>query len=220
MGSFDHIPAHPSLTAVSRDRVRRASEMVQSSSVDLNKVAARLEEVIVDSERLSRRLSSATTESSLDEKKQHREDLQVETECYNALVDDGGRFSHSLSLLENIVKNSGEYCEILTFWQGKYPQEDEWRVFSSQLVRWDDFRRLQRFARGQSVYDYWRSVWEDGCKMRRMAALKGLVLLAGRDMNGEDQWKRDWQRTKKDFGDRRVVYVRGQYRSWEQFVKR
>ena len=218
MGSFDHIPAHPPLTAVSRDRVQRASETVQSPSVDLDKVAARLEEVTADPERLSRRPSPATTEPLLDEER-YREDLQVETESYNALVDDGGRPSHPLGLLEDIVKNPGEYREILTFWQGKYPQEDEWRVFSSQLAGWDDFRRLQRFARGQSIYDYWRSVWEDGCKMRRMAAPKRPVLLAGRDMNGEDQWKRDWQRTKKDFGDRRVVYVRGQYRPWEQFVK-
>ncbi|KAF2189278.1 hypothetical protein K469DRAFT_724003 [Zopfia rhizophila CBS 207.26] len=68
----------------------------------------------------------------LDEEEEYRESLQRETEAYHALVKDGGRPSHPLSLLEDIVKNPGEYREILS---------------------WKSFRRFQRFVREPNIED-------------------------------------------------------------------
>jgi hypothetical protein len=55
--------------------------------------------------------------------------------------------------MEDIVDNPGEYHEILSFWQSPR-KPDDWDVFRSQLVRWEDFRRLQKIARGQNAYDH------------------------------------------------------------------
>ncbi len=202
------------LTAVSRDRTHRTGATTQSRPVDPDQVAALLQQC-AERDRLSSPAPSlATTASSLPEGEQYQQDLQKETRCYNALVEAGGRPSHPLSRLGDIVKDPGEYRDILSFWQRKSQlilerEKDEWKVFSSQLVRWHDFRRLQRYAREQSAYDHWRSVWEDGCKMRH-AKWEG----------NEDAWERSWQwRDWHEYGDRRVVFLSG-YTLWWEFVKR
>jgi hypothetical protein len=127
------------------------------------------------------------------------------------LVDDGGRPSHPLTRLEDIVENPGEYREILTFWQGKYadPDEDEWRVFGTQLGRWKDFRGLQRFARGQRGYDYWRSIWEENRKMGTLEHPEMPAL-------GSPELERDWQRNQDDHDN----YVRSgtSYIPWKLFI--
>ena len=70
--------------------------------------------------------------------------MQYETECYNTLVNDGGRPSHPIRFLEHVVRSPGRYREILSFWQD---HPDEWRVFGKQSERWRDFRRHQRSMR-------------------------------------------------------------------------
>jgi hypothetical protein len=91
-------------------------------------------------------------------------------------------------------------------------------VIGLQLAEWRDFRRLQRFARGQSAYDYWRSAWEESGEIRPKYLQWHVA--GGPDCYSEDDWKQSWQLTKSLYGDRRIVRVTGQYRPWEQFVKR
>jgi hypothetical protein len=89
---------------------------------------------------------------------QYHEDLRSETECYNTLVNDGGRPSHPVSLLEDVLKNPGEYREILSYWQD-HPAG--WKVFSKQLQRWGDFRERQRSMREQGRFPEYIDVLRD-----------------------------------------------------------
>ncbi|UKZ75067.1 hypothetical protein TrVFT333_002739 [Trichoderma virens FT-333] len=61
------------------------------------------------------------------------EELESETQAYHSLVNEGGRPSHPLSLVESIISAPGQYRDILAFWQ---EQTDEWQVFTKQLSRW------------------------------------------------------------------------------------
>lgn len=69
---------------------------------------------------------------------------RFEAHAYNALLDDGGRPSHPLSLMEDVVAAPGQYRDILAFWQDR---SDEWQVFTKQLSRWQAFRAHQRQVR-------------------------------------------------------------------------
>ncbi|KAF2191913.1 hypothetical protein K469DRAFT_735781 [Zopfia rhizophila CBS 207.26] len=157
-----------------RDRARRTSEIVQSYSVNLDQVAARLLQVSASKEAPSRSSfpptrppvyeeepypkgllttnSSPSTLPPTPDEERYRKDLHGQTEVYHALINDGGRPLHPLSLLKDIIKSPGEYREILSFWRDRGKPND-WKVFIDQLSRWEDFRRLQKFARGQTVKD-------------------------------------------------------------------
>lgn len=52
-----------------------------------------------------------------DEESQPSEDEQLEIEAYYTLISLGGRPSHPISLLKDVVRNPGQYREILAFWQ-------------------------------------------------------------------------------------------------------
>ncbi|KAF2185518.1 hypothetical protein K469DRAFT_726674 [Zopfia rhizophila CBS 207.26] len=119
----------------------------------------------------------------ISEKEAYRKGLHRQTEAYHALINNGGRPSHPLSLLKDIVKNLGEYREILSFWQDRGKPED-WKVFIIQLSRWEDFRRLQRFARGH----------------RRFAGYR----IGGRGIDDEDDWQYLWRRKKEDYSDEQI----------------
>lgn len=73
-----------------------------------------------------------------------RPEVRLETESYNLLVAEGGRPSHPISSLEDVVRNPGQYREILSFWQD---HPDDWMVFGMQLCRWREFRRYQQSMR-------------------------------------------------------------------------
>jgi hypothetical protein len=108
------------------------SNTAQSLPVDLDQVSARLQDIPANKGPSTPRWPSpATTVSQIDEEQQYHDDIQYQTECYNKLVEDGGRPSHPLIRLEDIVKDPGEYREILSFWQGKYGRGDEWEVFGA-----------------------------------------------------------------------------------------
>ncbi|KAL8642310.1 MAG: hypothetical protein Q9228_000988 [Teloschistes exilis] len=201
-----------------KDRTHRTSATTEARPVDPNQLAIVLQQCAAR----ERSPSIATTASPMPEEEKYQKDLQYETKCYNALIEAGGRPSHPLNRLEDIIKDPGEYCEILSFWQGKYPREDEWRVFSIQVERWQDFQRLQRYARIQNGYDYYRSEWEDACKMYRLKYGDGpesrIYWGRGVYQGTEADWERRWQHRKK-YSDRQVLYVRG-YTPWWEFVQR
>jgi hypothetical protein len=66
--------------------------------------------------------------------------MESEHEADHTLVTDGGRPSHPLDLLSEVLAAPGKYRHILTFWQDR---PDEWQVFTKQLRRWSVFRRFQ-----------------------------------------------------------------------------
>ncbi|PGH32994.1 hypothetical protein GX50_04209 [[Emmonsia] crescens] len=158
-----------------RDRVTNASEAVKSRPVDLDQVAARLLEVTTEHEpptepvvprprpieyekepipegkcRKEERPSSVSTET-FDEEEDRRQLLREETEAYHALVEDGGRPSHPLNLPHDIFKDPGEYQQIVSFWKGRNGQNES--LFTSQMSRWKDFRKFQRFMRERNIED-------------------------------------------------------------------
>lgn len=155
-----------------RDSKRRISERVKSRPADPDQVAARILNVLPHRETLSRSPSPPSSTPStpvtlpgLTEEEQYQEDLQVETDAYNALVKAGGRPQYPLELLEDVSKNPEEYRELLSHWQfGNHP--NDWKVFLTQLARWLGFGRLQKFARGQNADDYWEDVRQDGRRLR------------------------------------------------------
>ncbi|KAL6864052.1 hypothetical protein J3F83DRAFT_716335 [Trichoderma novae-zelandiae] len=78
------------------------------------------------------------------------ETRRFQTAAYNTLIDDGGRPSHPLSLLESIASAPGKYRDILAFWQDR---SDEWQVFHKQLSRWQTFRTHQRASRNPERFN-------------------------------------------------------------------
>ena len=86
-------------------------------------------------------------------------------ESYRKLVDGGGRPSHPLERMEDIISNPGEFREILSFWQD---DDEDWQVFSRQVGRWLDFQRVQRLVREGPFMDdrhlFWavhKETWDD-----------------------------------------------------------
>lgn len=172
---------------MSRDRAPHAWAKVRSHPVDLDQVVEQLLEASADKEPLPR-LPSPASPASTPPLPSDYEEKEHQAEL-----------RRRAAIHNALIEDGGRplsYQSILT-----------------QFSRWQDFRRLQRFARGQSVYDYWRSEWEDGRRCHRIDGLK--VTCNGREIYTEDDWDFDWQFTKKYYGDERILFVSGQYRPWE-----
>ncbi|KAL6892384.1 hypothetical protein HDV57DRAFT_178728 [Trichoderma longibrachiatum] len=75
---------------------------------------------------------------------------QFQAAAYSTLVEDGGRPSHPLCLLERIVYSPGRYSDILAYWQDR---SDEWQVFHKQLSRWQAFRAHQGVSRDADGFE-------------------------------------------------------------------
>lgn len=86
--------------------------------------------------------------------------LRDETQSYHSLIDRGGRPSHPISLLEDVVESPGQYRPILSYWQD---HPDEWAVFGKQYVRWLNFRYIQQCVRTSGHFDYY--VTEAKCNL-------------------------------------------------------
>lgn len=59
-----------------------------------------------------------------------------EQEAYLKLVELGGRPSHPIETLKTVIRDAGEYRDIIGYWQ-----EDpaEWQLFTVQLAQWQQF---------------------------------------------------------------------------------
>lgn len=144
------------------------TESVKSRPVDAQQLTARLLQGPTYKERVTRSPSVASTTPPLNEEDDYLEDIQYETESFNWLVDNGGRPSHPLERMEDIIKNPGQDREILSFWLDEASQVNDWRgIFREQAGRWMCFRRIQRHAREQQfgherylvraeTYDNWQ----------------------------------------------------------------
>ncbi|KJZ69148.1 hypothetical protein HIM_11466 [Hirsutella minnesotensis 3608] len=65
-----------------------------------------------------------------------------ETEAYHELFHDGGRPLYPIDLLEQVLKYSEDYRDMLRPWQSPC-DPNSWKVFRRQLQRWQDFRKWQ-----------------------------------------------------------------------------
>lgn len=81
-------------------------DQAKSLPADLNDVSARLEALV---KKPCSRSPSPTTTTVVDDEDYDRECQEKENEYYNALVDDGGRPPHDISLGRDITKDPGEY---------------------------------------------------------------------------------------------------------------
>lgn len=176
-------------------------------TLNFDRLAARLSALA--SEPWTARAPSPASTVSFDEEEQLQRDRRIEISSYDVLNALGGRASHPIDLLQNVIDEPGEYGEIVAFWKGDYDSK-EWRLFSRQLSRWLGFCRLQRFARGQSAYDYWHDVWQD---RQNILKIQDPDSYTG---DTEDTWVHEWQINKR-YG-RHFVYISGQYHKWSDFV--
>jgi hypothetical protein len=112
----------------------------------LNYVSARLEEIPTDRE-ISHQSSPSTT-PSINEEEDYRRDLEEQTDYSNKLVDAGGRPSHPVSLGRDILRNPGQYHEVLSYWQlvNCDAEGKTWEVFGSQWREWNEFLNYRRSA--------------------------------------------------------------------------
>lgn len=80
-----------------------------SPPIDLNYISARLEEITTNREASPLPCSPSPTLPPPSEE----EELEEETEYYNALISEGGRPSHPVSLGRNILEDPGEYRDTI-----------------------------------------------------------------------------------------------------------
>ncbi|EER41984.1 conserved hypothetical protein [Histoplasma capsulatum H143] len=169
---FENVPE--SFIQRLRERAHSEHGAVKSHPVDLDQVSARLLHVATDKEQQDQQLvpqkrlvkyedsfdgfewpneSVCGTTPSPDPEAERREALQREADAYQALVQAGGRPSHSFhGTPSEIYKNPGEYRELLSFWVPESSQQEEY-LFSNQWSRWRTFRKFQRFMRERNTED-------------------------------------------------------------------
>ncbi|KLJ13206.1 hypothetical protein EMPG_11860 [Blastomyces silverae] len=207
-----------------RDYARRSSKEPRSQPVDLDQVAARLLQIPTnknvppvggkdrddDSDGLDEYDRVPTP--PYDPEKAYQRSLLEQTGAYHALIKAGGRPSYPLSLLVDIVKDPGEYSEIFSFWQLPH-ERDNWTIFVEQLSRWKGFLRVQKFARGESVYDSWRRFWDD--------SRDSLNILDDRRIpDDEDEADREsyFDYLKENHGDDEVILAGNSHLGWDAYV--
>ncbi|KAE9961328.1 hypothetical protein BLS_002497 [Venturia inaequalis] len=133
-----------------KDRANNTTDSVKSSPVDAQQLTARLLQGPTYKERAIRSPSVTSTTPPFTEEEEYLEDKRYETESFKWLVDSGGRPSHPLERMEDIVKTPGKDSEILSYWLDEADQDNDWRgLFQQQAGRWKCFRRIQCYAREQ-----------------------------------------------------------------------
>ena len=113
--------------------------------------------------------SSRSRTPVVDEEELREKNLCEEREAYNALVTDGGRPSHPISLGSDVLNNPGKYKDIIWFWQFFIYGFEFEQDFQKQLALWKDFREFQDRARRfyllrKRFHEYEAAVresWED-----------------------------------------------------------
>ncbi|KAE9968651.1 hypothetical protein EG328_007337 [Venturia inaequalis] len=134
------------LTEAFIQRLRDRIPNPKSQPVDLQQLMARLREATAFEQRSVRSFSEETeiyTGETYEEKKQYQ------IEAYQKLVESGGRPTHPVERMEEIVKDPGELREILSFFQHS---DDDWEVYARQCGQWLNFQKIQRYIR-QGSFD-------------------------------------------------------------------
>ncbi|KAI1277754.1 hypothetical protein F5Y07DRAFT_362815 [Xylaria sp. FL0933] len=138
-----------------RDRANRSpSDVVQSRTIDLNRVNARLLEFSASSNS-SRSPSPSPSPRpkpvSPSSSTQSPEPLEMQaTTFYHKLVLEGGRPLYPITILGDVSKDPAAYCDLLQPWQSFYHHPraiPEWNIFWEQWASWRCFRRWQAYNR-------------------------------------------------------------------------
>ncbi|GAB1311970.1 hypothetical protein MFIFM68171_02180 [Madurella fahalii] len=124
-----------------RDRIRP-----RSKPVDLNQVSARLPQP-APPRRRSLSISSSVTSCSVTSEDIFQDHLQQEKEAYYELAKDGGRPFYPIELLPGLSRHPERYPEIVRYWSE--PSKPSWRIFATQLLRWQLFRDFQKANRDE-----------------------------------------------------------------------
>ncbi len=119
-----------------------------SCRIDFHFLMERLESISANRPSSPKSSSLASTIDLSDEENYHL-NLEEQTEHYNALVNEGGRPSHPVSLGRDVAKDPGGYHEILSFWQS---HPDDWMVFERQMGEWRRFREYQQRHRNEGCF--------------------------------------------------------------------
>ncbi|KAK5048774.1 hypothetical protein LTR69_011273 [Exophiala sideris] len=127
-----------------RKLVDLRAEKDQFRAVDADKLGDRLGRLPSREPTPSSRSSFYSATPVIDEEEERNECWHVEQESYRALVADGGRPSHPISLGFDVIDNPGEYDEykdILWFW---HSHGNTFHCeFHNQLITWRHFREFQ-----------------------------------------------------------------------------
>ncbi|KAK0624523.1 hypothetical protein B0T17DRAFT_654453 [Bombardia bombarda] len=136
---------------------RPAAQKARAPSVDPHHLAALLAQIPSDGGLSIRDFTtplpglSRSPTPELPEDYDQQFSQQYETNCYQALLDDGCRPLFDLSLLPQVSTNPDAYHNLLRPWTtySDMSYEEDWQVFSRQLFRWNEFRSWQLKCRGQ-----------------------------------------------------------------------
>ncbi|KAA6411556.1 MAG: hypothetical protein FRX48_04836 [Lasallia pustulata] len=95
-----------------RDLVRQRDQMAQSNAVDANGLEKKLRLV-----RSSPSQTPTPPPPDPNDPKDIEKDMKVEIEAYKALVDDHGRPCYPIELGFDVLDDSGQYQDIISYWQ-------------------------------------------------------------------------------------------------------
>ncbi|KIW37304.1 uncharacterized protein PV06_10644 [Exophiala oligosperma] len=119
-------------------------EKDRSRAVDADELGARLGRIPTresPASPLTRYRSPST--STIDRERDREEGWQEEEEAYHALVAEGGRPSHPVTLGYDVIDNPNnyeQYKDVIWFWHWK---GGYYTVFFTQLMEWRRFREMQ-----------------------------------------------------------------------------
>ncbi|RDA87953.1 hypothetical protein CP532_3416 [Ophiocordyceps camponoti-leonardi (nom. inval.)] len=89
------------------------------------------------------------------EEEEVRHMMDAETKAYKKLVKDGGRLPFPIIMIEEVVRNTEQYHDMLWPFMGAHPRDSKASrsVFQVQLKRWQNFRKWQLDNRGLKEED-------------------------------------------------------------------
>ena len=134
----------------SRFGAQKASDIVQPSAIDLNQVAARLDEISDKKDSLIPTASQPVRYERSPTRSCSPPPLEdVEGEYYDELVKTGGRPSYPKDVMYQVSSNPEKYREVLRPWQiWQNARNLDWLVVRIQYEKWQDFRQWQQENRG------------------------------------------------------------------------
>ncbi|OJD28529.1 hypothetical protein ACJ73_00056 [Blastomyces percursus] len=195
----------------------RSTVPPQGHGDDLDRDHQRLPETGSDSDSMASRVTQPRGTESEEEELRYEENLHYEREAYKVLVARGVRPVYPASRLEDVARRLAR----------RRPVNDDGprRTLRSQLVSWEDFLRVQKFARGQSAEDSYRDEIIEGLPAWPKGF--GIEMQSGRRRSDyrrkkeeEMDAQRDWQ-SFKDFQKAHgndIVIVGGRKWPWATFT--
>ncbi|KAI1175783.1 hypothetical protein F4777DRAFT_295726 [Nemania sp. FL0916] len=188
-----------------RAATQRVCQRDIDAPVDADKLAARLETVKADDNPWV--LKSLTPEPCRDSTptpppislREH------EVNCYNDLVAEHGRPLFPLDILDDITIDPKKYTLLLRPWMDDpdSTSPDDWRVFSKQQVRWQDFRDWQRNNREIPKHERFSAFF--AMKKRDMISIGGAKTVAD---SCYEKSIRNWWESEQDYREQQLESIK------------